>query len=38
MAYETALDDWQKPEREDEGYGWLSTAETPARKLTGPKG
>ena len=22
MAYETTLDDWQKPEREDEGYGW----------------
>ena len=33
MAYETALDDWQKPEREDEGYGWPDHSVQPYRRV-----
>ena len=33
MAYETTLDDWQKPEREDEGYGWPDHGVQPYRRV-----
>ena len=36
MAYETTLDDWQKPEREDEGYGWPDHSVQPNRRV-GPE-